>query len=378
VTIDLLIQGGRVVDPSQSINGRYDIAISGGRIAALAEPGRLPAQLGGARKTLDASGTIVTPGLIDLHAHVFPGRTPLGIEADRVGIEQSVTTLVDAGSAGARTFATFLDEAVKPAGTRVLAFLNIAGEGLCGGLSELADMDRLTPREAVALIREQPLIRGIKARMSASVVRENGIKPLLVAKEAAREAGCPLMVHIGNAPPALSEILRVLDAGDVVTHAFHGKAGGILDERGRLIPEAEKALARGVLFDVGHGTSSFSFRTMRQARALGLAPHTISTDIYRQNAAGPVHSLTTTMTKFVALGYSLEEVIAACTAAPAAVLRMTDEIGTLRPGAVADLSVLELTNVPVVLTDSEREQLTAEESVTARLTIKAGKVLTCR
>lgn len=378
MTTDLLIQGGWVIDPSQSINGRYDIAISGGRIAALAEPGRLPAEIGGATQTLDASGTIVTPGLIDLHAHVFPGRTPLGIEADRVGVEQGVTTLVDAGSAGARTFATFLDEAVKPAETRVLAFLNIAGEGLCGGLSELADMDRLTPREAVALIREQPLIRGIKARMSASVVRENGIKPLLVAKEAAREAGCPLMVHIGNAPPALPEILRELDAGDVVTHAFHGKTGGILDDRGRLIPEAEKALARGVLFDVGHGTSSFSFRTMRQARALGLAPHTISTDIYRQNAAGPVHSLTTTMTKFVALGFSLEEVIAACTAAPAAVLRMTDEIGTLRPGAVADLSLLELTNVPVVLTDSEREQLTAEESVTAKLTIKAGKVLTCR
>ncbi len=374
----MLIQGGWVIDPSQSINGRYDIAISGGRIAALAEPGRLPAEIGGATQTLDASGTIVTPGLIDLHAHVFPGRTPLGIEADRVGVEQGVTTLVDAGSAGARTFATFLDEAVKPAETRVLAFLNIAGEGLCGGLSELADMDRLTPGEAVALIREQPLIRGIKARMSASVVRENGIKPLLVAKEAAREVGCPLMVHIGNAPPALPEILRELDAGDVVTHAFHGKTGGILDDRGRLIPEAEKALARGVLFDVGHGTSSFSFRTMRQARALGLAPHTISTDIYRQNAAGPVHSLTTTMTKFLALGFSLEEVIAACTAAPAAVLRMTDEIGTLRPGAVADLSLLELTNVPVVLTDSEREQLTAEESVTAKLTIKAGKVLTCR
>lgn len=378
MTTDLLIQGGWVIDPSQSINGRYDIAISGGRIAALAEPGRLPAEIGGATQTLDASGTIVTPGLIDLHAHVFPGRTPLGIEADRVGVEQGVTTLVDAGSAGARTFATFLDEAVKPAETRVLAFLNIAGEGLCGGLSELADMDRLTPGEAVALIREQPLIRGIKARMSASVVRENGIKPLLVAKEAAREVGCPLMVHIGNAPPALPEILRELDAGDVVTHAFHGKTGGILDDRGRLIPEAEKALARGVLFDVGHGTSSFSFRTMRQARALGLAPHTISTDIYRQNAAGPVHSLTTTMTKFLALGFSLEEVIAACTVAPAAVLRMTDEIGTLRPGAVADLSLLELTNVPVVLTDSEREQLTAEESVTAKLTIKAGKVLTCR
>lgn len=375
--VDLLIQGGWVMDPSQNVNEPRDIAIANGRISAVLSASEGHEMTVHAKETLDAAGCVVTPGLIDLHAHVFADRTPLGVAADRIGVEQGVTTVVDAGSAGAWTFDCFLEEAVQPSTTRVLAFLNIAGDGLCGGLSELSDMIRLAPRDAVSLIREQPIIRGIKARMSGSVVKENGLAPLKVAKHAAREAGCPLMIHIGNAPPALPDVLKLLDKGDVVTHAFHGKKGGILDGQGQLIPEAAAALERGVLFDVGHGNSSFSFRTMRQAKGLGITPHTISTDIYRHNLEGPVISLTHTMTKFLALGFSLYEIVAACTMAPAKVLGLSEEIGTLKPGACADVTILQKESKAITLTDSEQETIQAQEGLIARHVITSGKVLRC-
>lgn len=374
---DILIRNGRVIDPSLQLNGNYDIAIADGKIMAIHDPGQnatpCPADF-----VLDASGCVVTPGLIDLHTHVFPEKTPLGIPADQVGVAQGVTTVVDAGSSGAYNFSAFLSECVEPAKTQVLAFLNISGDGLCNGLSELADMSRLAPKEARQLIRQHLQIRGIKVRMSASVVKENGIRPLVVAKQLAVDVNLPLMVHIGNSPPALSEVLNVLDKGDVVTHAFHGKRGGILDSGGELIPAAKAALAKGVLFDVGHGTSSFSFATMRKARQIGVHPFTISTDIYRQNVQGPVHSLLTTMSKCLALGISLEEVIAATTIAPATILGLADEIGTLRPQTVADLTILKLENETVTLTDSEAQQIVFDHNLKLHGTIRAGKVMNCQ
>ncbi|NTU22114.1 amidohydrolase/deacetylase family metallohydrolase [Brevibacillus sp. HB1.2] len=379
--VDLLIRNGRVIDPSQNVNGHYDLAIREGRIVGLYEKGKTTDDQGmnlESKETIDAEGYVVTPGLIDLHAHVFPTKTSLGVVADRVGVEQGVTTVVDAGSVGLWSFDAFLEEAVYPSVTRVLAFLNISGDGLCTGGGELADMSRLTPREAAALIREQPILRGIKARMSGSVVKQNGIHPLLVAKEAAREAGVPMMVHIGNAPPKLTEILPLLDRGDVVTHAFHGKKGGMFDERGELIPEAQDALERGVLLDIGHGEASFSFQTLRHAQAQGIMPHVISTDVHQRNIDGPVHSLTHTLTKFLAMGYSLDDVIAASTLGPARILGLENEIGTLKIGACADVSILQIKKEPTILTDSEQETLETKERVVAYQAITSGKVLTCK
>ncbi|MCC8436623.1 amidohydrolase/deacetylase family metallohydrolase [Brevibacillus sp. M2.1A] len=379
--VDLLIRNGRVVDPSQNLNGHYDLAIREGRIVGLYEKGKTTDDQGmnlESKEIIDAEGYVVTPGLIDLHAHVFPTKTSLGVAADRVGIEQGVTTVVDAGSVGLWSFDAFLEEAVYPSVTRVLAFLNISGDGLCTGGGELADMSRLTPREAAALIRKQPILRGVKARMSGSVVKQNGIQPLLVAKEAARGAGVPMMVHIGNAPPKLTEILPLLDRGDVVTHAFHGKKGGMFDERGELIPEAQDALERGVLLDIGHGEASFSFQTLRHAQAQGIKPHVISTDVHRRNIDGPVHSLTHTLTKFLAMGYSLDDVIAASTLAPARILGLENEIGTLKVGACADVSILQIKKEPTILTDSEQETVETMERVVAYQGITSGRVLTCK
>lgn len=371
----LLIQHGTVIDPASGLNGKYDLVIDDGKIAGIYAAG--DAATGKGQVTvINASGCLVTPGLIDIHTHVFPDRTALGIEADRVGVRQGVVAVVDAGSAGACTFARFVDEVADRSVTRVLAWLNIAAAGLCAGNSELTDLNGLDIARTVACIRQYRSIRGIKARMSSSVLGASGIKPLEIAKRAAWEAHVPLMVHIGNGPPALEDILDLLDKGDVVTHAFHGKAGGIFNKNRELIPQARKALDRGVLLDVGHGTSSFSFQTMLQAKAAGVKPHTISTDIYAGNYQGPVYSLMTTLSKFLALGYSLEEVIAASTVRPASLLGLSDCLGTLAVGRPADISIMAVTEGNFDFIDSENCHFSGHRLLQPQYTLRTGKVLT--
>lgn len=372
--LDLLIKNGTVIDPSQGLKGRYALGVKDRTVFSLFASGAT-AQFPEAKETLDVADCIVTPGLIDLHTHVFEGGAALGIHADTVGVRQGVTTVVDAGSSGVDTFAKFLSGVVVQNTTEVLAWLNIARDGLFSSLSELADLSNLAPGESVDLIRQDKRIRGIKVRMSSSVVKESGIQPLEVARGAAREAGVPLLVHVGNAPPALAEILDRLDRGDVVTHAFHGKPGGILDNRRELIPQARAALARGVSFDVGHGTSSFSFKTMQRARELGVLPYSISTDIYQRNVNGPVFSLAATMSKFLALGLSLEEVVGATTLAPARILGLDGSLGTLKPGTVADMTVFALKDGPVDFIDSEGNHLHADRQIQVKYTIKSGRII---
>ncbi|SHF28696.1 dihydroorotase [Thermoanaerobacter uzonensis DSM 18761] len=374
--IDLLVKNGYVIDPGNKMKGKFDIAIDKGKILGIYQPNTFSEY--STKNVLDVSDCIVVPGLIDLHVHVFPIKTVLGISADHVGVNQGVTTVVDAGSTGASCINSFIDEVVKKNITRVLLWINVASPGLCEGLSELADLKNIELEKLEEVIKEHSqVIRGIKVRMSSSVVKNNGIKPLEIAKKSAQKVKLPLMVHIGNPPPDLKDILSLLEAGDVVTHAFHGKKGGILDEDGKLILEAENALKRGVLFDVGHGTSSFSFKVMKRAIDLGIAPHTISTDIYLANITGPVYSLVTTMTKFIALGYSLEEVIKATTSMPAKVLRMEQEIGSIKEGNIADISILKWNQSPIKLVDSEGEEIVAEKFLLPLYTIKSGKVLKC-
>lgn len=373
---DLVIQNGTVLDPATGLQGAYDLAVHKGKIAAVCRLDQAHRVQGVI--SIDVKGCFVVPGLIDLHAHVFPGATEMGIEADLAGVCQGVTTLVDAGSAGVNHFARFVREVVEKSSTEVLAWLNIAGDGLCGGLSELADINKLEADRTVELIQKNSLIRGIKVRMSGSVLGRSGLTPLLIAREASAKAGVPLMVHIGNGPPLLSDILDVLGKGDVVTHAFHGKQGGIFTEGGELAPKVREALDRGVLFDVGHGKSSFSFSTMDRAKKTGLRPYTISTDIYRENWQGPVYSLTTTLSKFLAMGYSLAEVVTAATVNPAAALGLTGSHGSLAVGRTADVTVLSLTEGEFDFVDADNSHLTGGQLLTSQYTIKAGKVLTCR
>lgn len=376
MAFDLLIKNGLVIDPISKIYGEFDVAIDSGRVFSI-HPSKEFGLENSAKNSIDARGCLVTPGLIDIHTHVFPHDTEIGIDADLVGVQQGVTTLVDAGSAGTATFPKFIANVIEKNITQVLAWINVASVGLCSGRAELSDLTKIDTQSVIEMICRYPVIRGIKVRMSSSVLGTSGLRPLEIAKDLSRRTGLPLMVHVGNGPPELADILDILDAGDVVTHAFHGKKGGIL-QGDEILLQARQALNRGVLFDVGHGTSSFSIQTMKKARIIGIKPHSISTDIYLENVSGPVYSLATTMSKFLALDFPVEEVIAAVTMAPAAILKMDHKIGSLQTGRMADISVLAIKDGTFEFIDSEKQTFAGKQLLQAKFAIKAGKVLKCK
>lgn len=367
---DLAIRGGRIIDPASQLDQIGTVVVAGGRVAAI-EPDDTPVVAG---QVIDARGLLVLPGLIDIHAHCFVGETALGLSPDQIGLTQGVTTVVDAGSSGVANLERFRRQAAA-ARTRVLAFLNLSREGLAQGRGELSDPALWAPEETLAALKGHgDFLVGVKARASASAVGDQEITPIVTAKEVARAAGVPLMVHIGNAPPALEEILPLLEAGDVVSHAFHGKAGGIY-RNGGLIPEAEAALERGVLFDVAHGQSSFSFTVVRRFLAAGRFPDIISSDLWRGNEIGPVFSLLHTMTKLYYLGMPLGEVVAAATWRSAIALGREGELGSLAPGRAPDLSLIELARGEFPLVDSEGLSVTAPFLMKPALTIRNGEIL---
>jgi dihydroorotase len=297
------------------------------------------------------------------------------VAADSVGVEQGVTTVVDAGSCGSDGWPHFRTEVSARARTRVLNWLNVSRHGLVHGHSELAGGARdLDTTATDALLRdERAAVRGLKVRMSGSVLGDSGLAPLRTAKELAGAHGLPVMVHVGNEPPALAEVLDLLGEGDVVTHAFHGKPGGLFGGGPEPLPHAWAALERGVRLDVGHGSASFSFRTARRALAAGIRPYTCGTDLHCRNTDGPVHSLTDTLGKLLALGMPLMEVLACATARAAEILGLAGELGTLRPGSAADLSLLRLREGPVTFTDAEGEHCEGSRSLIPYGAVRAGR-----
>ncbi|WP_353940313.1 amidohydrolase/deacetylase family metallohydrolase [Streptomyces sp. HUAS MG91] len=363
---DLVVAGGLLADPLQAAPVPGDLAVRDGRIAAVGAPGTLAGE-----ETLDASGLLVAPGLIDLHTHVYAPGTYLGVAADEIGVRQGVTTVVDAGSCGSDHWDDFADNVVEPAATRVLSWLNISRHGLVHGPRELSHgPDDIDEAATEKLLRAHPeRVRGLKIRMSSSVLGDSGLAPLRAAKRVAARVGRPVMVHVGNEPPHLGDVLDLLGEGDVVTHAFHGKPGGLFGSE----PQARAAVARGVRLDVGHGSASLSFATAERALAAGFTPHTISTDLHHRNVEGPVHSLAETLTKLVALGLTPHEAIRCSTLHAAQVIGMEDELGTLRPGSAADLSLLRPTEGPVTLTDAEGATRTGTTRLTAVAAVRAGR-----
>lgn len=294
------------------------------------------------------------PGLIDIHTHVFPGRAAIGSQADTVGIKTGVSTVVDAGSSGWQNFNQFLAEAVHPSVTNVYAFLNISPDGLVTEKGELADLSRLSVARTVECARRHSrYIKGIKARASASATAGTDIAAIVLAKEAAIQAELPLMVHIGNGPPALDDVLDLLGPGDIVTHCFHGKPEGIIMEDGSIRAKALSARARGVRFDIGHGSASLNFAVARQAMQAGFCPDTISTDIYDRNIDGPVFNLITTVNKFIALGMSKRQALTISSVVPGQILDIPVEAET-------NLALLEWLEDPGRFSDSEGNILSAQ------------------
>ncbi|MCQ4211220.1 amidohydrolase/deacetylase family metallohydrolase [Streptomyces longispororuber] len=362
---DLVVTGGLLADPLRDGPEPGDLAVHDGRIAAVGTPGTLDGH-----RHLDAGGLLVAPGLIDLHTHVYAPRTYLGVPADDIGVHQGVTTVVDAGSCGSDHWTDFSDNVVRPAATRVLSWLNISRHGLVHGRRELSrGPDDIDEAATEKVLRDHPdQVRGIKVRMSSSVLGDSGLAPLRAAKRVAARVGRPVMVHVGNEPPRLGDVLDLLGAGDVVTHAFHGKPGGLLGSE----PEARAAVERGVRLDIGHGSASLSFTTAERALAAGFTPYTISTDLHARNTTGPVHSLVTTLNKLLALGLTPQQVIRCATLHAARVLGLDGELGTLRPGSAADLTLLRTADTAVTLTDSEGVTRTCATPLEAVTTLRAG------
>ena len=366
----MLIRGGRVIDPAAGLDDVRDVRLAGGRVAAVGA-GLTPASN---EDVLDARGLLVVPGLIDLHVHVFYGASHYGVEPDPHCLATGTTTVVDAGSAGALTFPAFRKYVIEVAETRVLPFLNIGATGMLSAeVGELEDLRFIDKGKALRAIEaHRALIRGIKVRLSREIVGNNARAALAIARETAEAARLPIMVHPGNTPIGLGEILGALRPGDVLTHCFHGREEGVLDADGRVRLEVRRAAERGVILDVGHGRGSFSFAVARRALADGLRPHTISSDLHVYNVRGPLFDLVTTMSKFLALGLALPEVIGMTTEAPARALAETGNLGTLRPGAVADVTMLRLEAGSVALTDSAGDSITAGEWLVPVRVVKNG------
>ncbi|MGV6479105.1 amidohydrolase/deacetylase family metallohydrolase [Pantoea agglomerans] len=359
---DLIIRGARLSDEQV-----VDIALQDGRIAAI---GKVQ---GNAQCERDLAGRYyLSAGWIDSHVHCYPKSPIYHDEADAIGVAHGVTTVVDAGSTGAEHIDDFY-RLTRAAQTQVYALINIARTGIVTQ-NELADMTQIDG-EAVqqAVARLPDFIVGLKARISSSVVGENGVQPLIKAKAIQQETGgLPLMVHIGNNPPNLDQIADLLTTGDIITHCFNGKPNRILTPQGELKAAVKQAIARGVKLDVGHGSASFSFEVARAAIAQGILPDTISSDIYcRNRLAGPVHNLAHVMSKFFSVGMTLPQVIDCVTLNAAAGLRLQRK-GQLKVGYDADLTVFSVKEETRPFIDSEGEQVAGEKHLVPLAAVVAG------
>jgi len=377
---DLVIKGGDVLDPSQGFRGQRDIGIRFGLIEAVEAD--IPATR--ARQVLDATGKLVTPGLVDLHTHVYPYGSAIGIPADELVPHQGTTTCVSAGDAGANNFAAFRRFVAAQTRTRLYAFVHIANIGLAGfPVAELFNIDFAQPDSAAKAIAENvDMVLGAKVRMSENVIAKHGIEPLKRAISACEQAGvgAKVMCHIGGVETRelMSQILDTLRPGDILTHCYSGfpnVAGDFTNivQDGRVIPAAMSAKQRGVIFDIGHGGGSFDYTVAEAAIQQGCLPDTISSDIHVFSGNTPgMPYLTWVMSKFLGLGFSLEQVVAMATLKPAAVINRLPKLGTLQIGAPGDISILELVEEPVSFVDTRNNKREGKVHLKPVQTVAAG------
>ena len=372
---DLLLKGGNVIDPSHDLRGALDVAVEDGKIARVAANIAVTE----ARRVVDIRGKTVTPGLIDLHTHVFDGVAANGVHPDIAGVHAGVTTVVDAGSSGCATFSAFPRHILPRCETEVIPLLHICQTGLATNPDIIAESS-IDLESTLRVAREhRGLIKGIKARMVSPALEIFGMEMPRLAKRAARESGVPLMVHIGDTtkrydPNVIRELLPLLEPGDIVTHLFTANPGGVLDANGKLVPEAKELAARGVWLDTAHGRMNFGFNVGRRVLDQGLTPHCISTDLTIPGRANTVHSMVEIMARFLGMGFTLEQVIAMSTVNPARAIGEADRLGSLAVGRQADISVLEVRDGRWVVYDTLRDTMKIDKTVVPVLTVKRGRV----
>jgi len=372
---DLLLKGGHVIDPKNQISEVRDVAIRDGMIAAVVRD--IPAAQ--ARKVVDVAGLYVTPGLIDLHAHVFAGSEGVGLAGghtsifpDDFALRAGVTTVVDAGSSGRRNFAHFKTTVIDRARTRVLAFLNIGGAGMPGDEHEqdVRDMDAKAAA-AVAVVNSDTIV-GIKV----AHYRGPDWAPVERGVEAGTRANIPVMIDFGEFRPERpfqELVLKKLRPGDIYTHAFYAPVP-MLDEQGRLLPYLFEARKRGVLFDVGHGGAAFEFRQAVPAVRQGFPPDSISTDVHSGSLNSGMKDQLNVMSKFLNMGMSIDDVILRCTWNPARIIHF-EGLGQLSVGAIADIAVLRVESGRFAFVDSWGARMDGDKRLTSELTVASGHVV---
>jgi dihydroorotase len=369
---DLVLKGGRVIDPGQGIDARLDVAFAGGKVAELG------ADLPGGKVTRDVSGLIVVPGLVDLHTHVYWGGTSLGVDPDAYAKASGLTTLIDAGSSGPGNLMGFRRHVIERSEVRILPFLNISFAGIFAlskevNVGECRDLALLNPRVCLNVARaESDLVVGIKVRIGGNASGASGIAPMEMALEVAEHAGLPLMTHLDAPPPYRSEVMPRLRKGDILTHCFRPFPNTPVAPDGAVREDVLAARERGVIFDIGHGKGSFGYETAMAMLKQDFLPDVISSDIHVVSIDGPAYDLLTTMSKFLVLGVPLVEVIRATTINPARAVRLQDR-GTLRPGLLGDATVLTLEQGSFVFEDVLGERLRAEQRIACRGIVLGGR-----
>lgn len=375
---NFLLKGGKVLDPGSGLDGSLDVRVRDGTIEEIGP--RLTAD---GATVLDVKDLLVVPGLIDVHLHLVNGLGAFGADPDLFGVGSGVTTVVDAGSTGHSLLSIFRRYIAEPAKSRVLAYVNLSTLGSVAGpgYSTLAD-PRLIDEERIEQVAEanRDMIVGIKVMATGTALGSEGLKPLSRARRLGDNLRLPLLVHIGESwgkgaePPAIGEVLAYLRPGDIVTHMFTAHPGGLLDPNGRLWPQVREAQDSGVRLDVGHGLHNLNFDVAQRVLDQGLKPDAVSTDGHRLNRSGPVYDLTTTMAKLMALGFSLSEVVEMATVNAARILRRADELGSIRPGRPAEISVLRLEEREWRAVDSQKGTLQARQALVPVFAIRNGTV----
>ncbi len=373
---DLVITGGRVIDPGRGVDKPMDVAVSGARIAKLAE--RIDTSE--ATRSIDARGKLVVPGLIDVHAHIYHMGIENGLDPDLAGVRSGVTTIVDGGSAGSANYDGFHHHVISKAHTRVLTNLHIARTGLAF-IPEARDASDVDLDATIATVSRYPgEIIGVKVRACGPAVTAMGIDYIKLALTAARESGVRVMVHIGD-PLERSEanahitkdLIPLLEPSDILTHLYTGMPGKALDASNRVLPELKEARDRGVAFDPAHGRYNLSFEVAKRMLDQGIAPVSISTDITSGGRLGPVKSMTHTMSKFLALGFSLTDVIRMSTYNPAGLIGQQADLGTMAEGSTADITVLEEVTGKWTFADASGQTISGDKALRPVLTFKGGE-----
>ncbi len=371
---ELLIRRGTVIDPASKFIGKADVLIKNGKVV---ESGI--GQTIDAERIIDAEGCLVLPGLIDYHTHLFHGGTDIGINPDLALLPQGVTTAVDQGSAGINNFESFFKTVINASQVRIFAYLHVSPAGLATLTRCLEPVDpKIFDEERACCLLDtfRSHLVGLKIRQSKEIVGELGVQPLAATIRIAEKIGCSVVVHTTNPPGEVEEILSLLRANDVYTHVFQGKGNNILNSDAKVRQSVRQARERGIVFDTADGRGHYAFSVIQAALAQGFEPDVISTDLVRGSLFDrSVFGLPLIMSKYLAMGMSLQNVVKSCTAAPAKLLGMAEKIGTLQPGAHGDVAVFKLQDSSLLLEDVFGQQVSCKQVFSPRITVLGGKIV---